>query len=133
MSEPNDSTAELPCSESSLQSVPTQSPDNSFPVSSNYTAYNPTTIWWPHPSAFDDLTVEETETGFEFSAPDGTECAAWLEYFMETPERHAAWEAEILASLSAYLHHLENGQTQGLSDQQTADYPGGEKDGSGPL
>lgn len=110
-----------------------QSPGKSSPVSSKHTLYNPTAIWWPHPSAFDDLTVEETENGFEFSAPDGTECADWLAYFSETPERKAVWEAEVLRSITELILHHENGQGKGLSDQQTADYPGGEKDGPGPL
>lgn len=102
-------------------------------MSSEHTLYNPTAIWWPHPSAFDDLTVTETEDGFEFSAPDGTECADWLSYFSETPERKAAWESEILNSITNYIQHFENGQVQGLSDEQTTDYPGGEKDGPGSL
>lgn len=109
------------------------SADNSSQDSGSHCLYNPTAIWWPHPSAFDDLTVEETETGFEFSAPDGTECAAWLAYFTETPERHAAWEAEILRSITQLIEHYKNGEGKGLSDEQAADYPGGEKDGSGPL
>lgn len=108
-------------------------PDKSFPASGKHCLYNPTAIWWPHPSAFDDLTVEETENGFEFSAPEGTECADWLAYFSETPERRAVWEAEVLRSITELILQNKNGESKGLTDEQAADYSGGEKDGTGPL
>ena len=49
-------------------------------------------MWWPHPDALDDLTVTDTETGFELSAPYGSECAVWLEYFNRTEELHEEFE-----------------------------------------
>jgi hypothetical protein len=133
MNAPNDSTAEQPCSESSQLSEPMPLPASSSRASGNYTAYNPTAIWWPHPSAFDDLTVEETENGFEFSAPDGTEAAEWLAYFSETPERHAVFEEALQDALTSFINHLNNGQGERLSDQQTADYPCGEENVAGTV
>lgn len=56
-------------------------------------------MWWPHPDAFDDLTVTDTETGFELSAPDGSECAIWLEYFNRTEELHEEFETSFVEML----------------------------------
>jgi hypothetical protein len=77
--------------------------------------YNPTEIWWPHPSAFDDLTVEteDTEDGgslIHLSAPDNTECAEWLAYFQETPQRQAAFEREFMRSLLEHAQRVTNGE-----------------------
>jgi len=49
-------------------------------------------MWFPHPDACDDLTITDTETGFQLSAPDGSECAIWLEYFNRTEELHEEFE-----------------------------------------
>jgi len=57
-------------------------------------------MWFPHPDAFDDLTVTETETGFELSAPDGSECSIWLEYFNRTEELHEEFETFFVEMLS---------------------------------
>ena len=46
----------------------------------------PTEFWWPDPSAFDDLTVEDAEEGFTLTAPDDTECGEWLAYWNQSPE-----------------------------------------------
>jgi len=56
-------------------------------------------MWWPHPDAFDDLIVTDTETGFELSAPDGSECAIWLEYFNRTEELHEEFETCFVETL----------------------------------
>ena len=70
-------------------------------------------MWWPHPDAFDDLIVTDTETGFELSAPDGSECAIWLEYFNRTEELHEEFETffvEMLreaANTALTTHSLE--------------------------
>jgi len=56
-------------------------------------------MWWPHPDAFDDLTVTDTKAGFELSAPDGSECAIWLEYFNRTEELHEEFETSFLEVL----------------------------------
>jgi len=99
---------------------------------------NPTEIWWPHPSAFDDLTVdiEDTEDGgaiIHLSAPDGTECADWLTYFQETPERQAAFEREFLKSIKDHIQRLDNGEGEVQFDEQSSDHPGDQEDRSGTV
>ena len=69
---------------------------------------NPTKIWWPHPSAFDDLTVTDTEDGFILDAPDGTECGDWLKYFSETPERQMVFQEEFTKMLLEQINFLES-------------------------
>ena len=101
-------------------------------------AYNPTEIWWPHPSAFDDLTVdfEDEESGgaiIHLSAPDGTECADWLQYFQETPERKAAFEREFLKSLLQHIQRLEDGQTEIQPDEQSSDCVDREENSTGTV
>lgn len=65
------------------------------------------TIWYPSPGAFDDLTVTDTEQGFELSAPDGTECADWLGYYNSTEELHEEFEREFVAMLTEHARRLE--------------------------
>lgn len=43
-------------------------------------------IWAPTLGALRALQVEETEEGFALSAPAGTLCAAWLDYYNSTEE-----------------------------------------------
>jgi len=57
-------------------------------------------MWFPHPDAFDDLTVTDTEEGFVLSAPHGSECAVWLEYFNRTEELHEEFETFFVEMLS---------------------------------
>ena len=97
-----------------------------------------TDFWWPHPSAFDDLIVdfEDTEGGgglIHLSAPDGTECADWLAYFQETPERQAAFEQEFMRTLLEHAQRITNGEIQGLPDEQSPDHPGDQEDRSGTV
>ena len=80
-------------------------------------------FWWPSPEAFDDLSIEisDEEDGgatIYFLAPDDTECADWLNYFVETKERKAAFEQAILESLIDQITMQENGKTQELTDRQ---------------
>ena len=72
-------------------------------------------IWWPSPEAIDDLTIEETEEGFELQAPDGTECARWLSYYSRTEELHKTFEAAFVEVLKQHLENLEN--KNGCTDQ----------------
>lgn len=84
---------------------------------------NPEEMWWPNPSAFNDLSVEfeDQEDGsalIHLSAPDGTECADWLNYFSETEERKSVLEQSLLQALFDQIEMLENGKIQGLTDEQ---------------
>jgi hypothetical protein len=56
-------------------------------------------VWWPHLDALDDLTITDTETGFQLSAPNGSECAVWLEYFNRTEELHEEFETSFVEML----------------------------------
>ena len=100
--------------------------------------YNPTEIWWPKPSAFDDLSVEfeDIEEGgsvIHLSAPDDTECAEWLAYFQETPERQAAFEREFMRTLLEHAARVINGESEGITDQQGGDRPSGAEDLTGSV
>jgi hypothetical protein len=99
---------------------------------------NPTEIWWPHPSALDDMTVsftdqEDGSSIIHLDAPDGTECADWLNYFNETEERKAAFERAFIQSLLDQITMLENGKTQGIPDEQSGNHPSGEEDVTGTV
>lgn len=71
------------------------------------------TMWWPHPDSFSDLTVEDTDNGYSLSAPDDTECAAWLSYWSQDEEHHVFFEQEFIKVLFNHIKTLENdGETQ---------------------
>ena len=69
-------------------------------------------MWWPHPDAFDDLIVTDTEEGFELSAPDGSECGLWLGYFNRTEELHKEFE-------TAFVQILREAVERKLTDEPT--------------
>jgi hypothetical protein len=69
-------------------------------------------IWYPSLKAFDDLMIVETEDGLEFSAPDGTECAAWLGYYNSTEELREEFNADINGVLTEHIERLESGSSQ---------------------
>lgn len=85
-----------------------------------HTYYNPTEIWWPHPSALDDLIVEDAEDGFTLSAPSNTECAEWLAYFAATPERQEVFNREFQKALLTHLDYLKerNGKDEVQPNEQ---------------
>lgn len=64
-------------------------------------------IWWISPEAIDDLKIEEIEGGFTLSAPDGTECAAWLSFYNESDERLETFNAAFVEMLKQRLENLE--------------------------
>jgi len=117
MSEQKNSMDALHASESSPQSEHTPPQGNSSPESGDHAAYNPTEIWWPHPSALDDLTVEETEEGFTLSAPDDTECAAWLSYFNQSEERREVFERAFEGVIHDFLEKLKHVEAETVTDQ----------------
>jgi hypothetical protein len=77
-----------------------------------------TEFWWPHPDAFEDLTVEDTEEGFTLSAPDNTECAEWLSYWDQDEAHHKVFETEFIQVLTNYANKaLEtHGENEVLPD-----------------
>jgi hypothetical protein len=75
-------------------------------------------MWWPSPEAFEDLTVEDAEHGFDLSAPDGTECAEWLAYWDQDETHHKVFEEEFTKILSDYANKIldTNGKDEELPD-----------------
>lgn len=69
-------------------------------------------IWYPSPGALDDLTVTENEDGFEFSAPEGTECAAWLGHYDSTDELREEFNTTIVTSIKDLIEELERNGNQ---------------------
>ena len=65
-------------------------------------------MWWPSPEALKDLQVEDSEEGFTLSAPDGTDCAAWLNYWSCSEEHQKVFNEAFTDMLQAYLYTLEN-------------------------
>lgn len=59
-------------------------------------------MWYPN--SLNELVVTETEDGFEFSAPSGTECAEWLGYYNSTEELREEFNAEIIKAIEAHLN-----------------------------
>jgi hypothetical protein len=80
-------------------------------------------MWWPSPEAIESLFVEDAENGFILSAPDNTECGAWLQYWNQTEEHQKIFEEAFVEMLRSYLNKLdnENGKTEAISDQQSGD------------
>lgn len=90
-------------------------------------------IWWPSPEAFDDLTVEDAEHGFTLSAPEGTECAAWLDYYNQTDELLEQFNRAFTACLKQHLERLENGGQEQVPDGGEADREQAQEDVPGQL
>ena len=75
---------------------------------------NDSTFWWPHPDALLDLTVEDSEGGFVLSAPDHTECGAWLHYYSQNEEYHKLFEQHFTEAIRKNLEAY--GQTKEFTD-----------------
>lgn len=94
--------------------------------------------WWPSPGAFDDLTVTDTEEGWELSAPDDSELAEWFNYWNQSEEHHALFQTVFVKAMTNHanfvLENLEkNGKAEIQSDEQGGDRGEAEVHGSGSL
>jgi hypothetical protein len=80
-------------------------------------------MWWPSPSAFDDLTVEDAENGFDLSAPDDTECGEWLAFWAQDEAHHKIFEDEFTAVLRNYANKVleTHGKDEDLPDWENSD------------
>ena len=92
-------------------------------------------FWWPHPDAFEDLTVEDTDKGFTLSAPDDTECAEWLAYWDQDEAHHKIFEDEFIQVLT---HHANktietHGENEVLPDGERSDPEQAQDVSTGPL
>jgi hypothetical protein len=89
--------------------------------------------WWPSPGAFDNLTVTDTEDGWDLSAPDDTELAEWLSYWNQSEEHHALFQTVFVKALTDHAELvIENyGKTQAVPDEQSSDREQAEDVGTG--
>ena len=80
-------------------------------------------MWWPSPEAFENLTVEDAEHGFDLSAPDDTECGEWLAYWNQDEAHHKVFEEEFTAVLRNYANQIleANGQNEDLPERGNTD------------
>ena len=76
------------------------------------------TMWWPSPEAFEDLEVTDIETGWQLSAPDGTELADWLSYWSQDEEHHVFFEKAFLEVLTNHANFIldQHGKAEDLPD-----------------
>lgn len=94
--------------------------------------------WWPHPDAFHDLDVTDTEDGWQLSAPDGTELAEWLNYWNQSEEHHELFQAVFIQTLTDHanlvINDLEqNGKTEAVTDEQSSDRSETEEECAGSV
>ena len=94
------------------------------------------TMWWPSPEAFEDLEVTDIETGWQLSAPDGTELAEWLEYWSQDEEHHEFFQKVFVRALTEHANFVlddleKNGKAEDLSDGCQTDSEHPEDDGAG--
>jgi hypothetical protein len=83
----------------------------------------PPEMWWPSPEAFKDLTVTDTEEGWDLEAPDDTELGEWLAFWNQDEAHHRVFnEAFVGALLKHALETLEqHGKTEAVSDRTETD------------
>lgn len=70
-------------------------------------------MWWPSVESLDDLTLTDIDGGWQLSAPDDTELAAWLNYWNQDEEHLKFFNVEFVAAL---LAHLERTKTHGKDE-----------------
>lgn len=92
-------------------------------------------MWWPHPSALDDLTVEDAENGFDLSAPDNTECGQWLGYWNQSEEHKKFFTEEFKKALLEYANQTleQHGKAEAIPDQQSGSGVQTQENSSGSL
>jgi len=76
-------------------------------------------MWWPHPDDLLDLTVSTSVEGWELSAPAGTRCAEWINYYCQTPELEEEFRTEFSRILTDHAQSVINGQTKVSRDSET--------------
>lgn len=77
-------------------------------------------MWWPSPEALKDLQVEDSGEGFTLSAPDGTDCAEWLNFWSQSEGHIQIVSKAFEEMLRTHLNTLENqhGENEELPDGQ---------------
>jgi hypothetical protein len=79
-------------------------------------------MWWPTPESLKDLTIEETDEGFDLSALGDSECGLWLAHFSETEELRQEFQTEFQTCLLNYIQ--EQDDKNEISGQPGGDQPG---------
>jgi hypothetical protein len=94
----------------------------------------PIEMWWPSPSALDDLTVKDAEHGFDLLAPDDTECGEWLAFWTQDEAHHKVFEDEFIAVLRNQANKVleTHGENEELPDGGTENRVQTENDVPGP-
>ena len=69
-------------------------------------------FWWPSPDAFSDLTVTDTDDGWELSAPDETELAVWLAHWNQDEDHHALFQDIFVRALTEHANLVLNTNEQ---------------------
>ena len=85
-------------------------------------------MWWPHPDDLLDLVVDTTKEGWELSAPAGTPCADWINYYGQTPELEEEFRREFTQTIINHAQFVIHGQTEVPGHPETR--PSEEKDPS---
>ena len=75
-------------------------------------------MWWPSPEAFEDLGVNDIETGWELTAPDDTELGAWLAFWNQDEAHRKVFNDAFLSVITTHaLDTLkEHGKAEDLPD-----------------
>ena len=78
-------------------------------------------MWWPHPDAFQDLEVTETDDGWQLSAPDNSELGDWLAFWSQDEAHHTFFEKTFIDTLLSHIKtlDLEHGKAEAISDEQS--------------
>ena len=83
----------------------------------------PPEMWWPSPESFGDLTVTDTDNGWDLEAPDDTELGEWLAFWNQDEAHHRVFNTAFVTMLTEYaLKNLEqHGKTEAVSDRTETD------------
>jgi len=95
----------------------------------------PPEMWWPSPEAFEDLTVTDTEEGWDLIAPDDTELGAWLNFWNQDEAHHEVFNKAFVSVITKHaLKTLEqHGETEAIPDEQSSDREQTEENTAGML
>jgi len=87
------------------------------------------TMWWPHPDAFDEMTVEDWEHGYTFVAPDDSPAGKWLAFWNQSPEHAEFFTEEFLRTLTNHVQ--QNGKAEAIVNGPENDRIETQKDSAG--
>jgi hypothetical protein len=65
-------------------------------------------FWWPHPDSFSELTVNDSENGFELVAPDDSEVGQWISYYNSSDELREEFNTKLVEELREHVNRHES-------------------------